>query len=386
MKLIKHTPIAWLQLSHRPLRLAAALAGVGFANVLVFFQLGLSGGLYDSQKRPIQQFNGSLAVIPRRYTNFGEPAGFSRSRLLQVLGFQGVRGVSPLRLGKLQWLNPETQESTQALVMGVDPGNPSLMLPELSAQRSSLQLQGGVLFDKASKTSAGPVTARLEQGQSFNTELNGQRTNVNGLFQLGLTFAADINLITSTSNFQTLFPDRDPDEIQIGVVQLQSGADVNDVQNRLNKVLGPSLQVLTVEELQQREVEHWKRNTSFGLIFGLGVLVGFSVGGIVVYQILYSEVGEHISEYATMKAMGYDDRFVVAIIIQESVILASLAFLPSLIVSALLYRVLMQATGLLVVMSFSRAALVFTMTLLLCSGSGWLATAKLRRLDPADVF
>ena len=386
MKLIKRTPIAWLQLSHRPLRLAAALAGVGFANVLVFFQLGLSGGLYDSQKRPIQQFNGSLAVIPRRYTNFGEPAGFSRSRLLQVLGFQGVRGVSPLRLGKLQWLNPETQESTQALVMGVDPGNPSLMLPELSAQRSSLQLQGGVLFDKASKTSAGPVTARLEQGQSFNTELNGQRTNVNGLFQLGLTFAADINLITSTSNFQTLFPDRDPDEIQIGVVQLQSGADVSDVQKRLNKVLEPSLQVLTVEELQQREVEHWKRNTSFGLIFGLGVLVGFSVGGIVVYQILYSEVGEHISEYATMKAMGYDDRFVVAIIIQESVILASLAFLPSLIVSALLYRVLMQATGLLVVMSFSRAALVFTMTLLLCSGSGWLATAKLRRLDPADVF
>ena len=386
MKLIKRTPIAWLQLSHRPLRLAAALAGVGFANVLVFFQLGLSGGLYDSQKRPIQQFNGSLAVIPRRYTNFGEPAGFSRTRLLQVLGFQGVRGVSPLRLGKLQWLNPETQESTQALVMGVDPGLPALMLPELSAQRSSLQLQGGVLFDKASKTSAGPVTARLEQGQSFNTELNGQRTNVNGLFQLGLTFAADINLITSTSNFQTLFPDRDPDEIQIGVVQLQSGADVSDVQKRLNEVLEPSLQVLTVEELQQREVDHWKRNTSFGLIFGLGVLVGFSVGGIVVYQILYSEVGEHISEYATMKAMGYDDRFVVAIIIQESVILASLAFLPSLIVSALLYRVLMQATGLLVVMSFSRAALVFTTTLLLCSGSGWLATAKLRRLDPADVF
>jgi len=386
VKLIKRTPIAWLQLSHRPLRLAAALAGVGFANVLVFFQLGLSGGLYDSQKRPIQQFHGSLAVIPRRYTNFGEPAGFSRSRLLQVLGFQGVRGVSPLRLGKLQWLNPETQESTQALVMGVDPGNPALMLPELSAQRTSLQLQGGVLFDKASKTSAGPVTARLEQGQSFNTELNGQRTNVNGLFQLGLTFAADINLITSTSNFQTLFPERDPDEIQIGVVQLQSGADASDVQSRLNEVLGPSLQVLTVEELQQREVEHWKRNTSFGLIFGLGVLVGFSVGGIVVYQILYSEVGEHISEYATMKAMGYDDRFVVAIIIQESVILASLAFLPSLIVSALLYRILMQATGLLVVMSFSRAVLVFTTTLLLCSGSGWLATAKLRRLDPADVF
>ncbi|KZR92757.1 hypothetical protein MITS9509_01206 [Synechococcus sp. MIT S9509] len=126
-------------------------------------------GSYDSQKRPIQQFNGSLAVIPRRYTNFGEPAGFPRSRLTQVLGFQGVRGVSPLRLGKLQWLNPKTQESTQALVMGVDPGNPVLKLPELTMQRASLQLQAGVLFDKASKTSAGPVTSSLEQGQSFTT-------------------------------------------------------------------------------------------------------------------------------------------------------------------------------------------------------------------------
>ena len=386
MKLFKRTPIAWLQLSHRPLRLAAALAGVGFANVLVFFQLGLSGGLYDSQKRPIQQLNGSLAVIPRRYTNFGEPAGFPRSRLMQALGFQGVRGVSPLRLGKLQWLNPETQESTQALVMGVDPGNPALKLPELMAQRSSLQLQGGVLFDKASKDSAGPVKTRLEQGQPFITELNGQRSSVNGLFQLGLTFAADINLMTSTSNFQSLFPERNPDEIQIGVIQLESGADPGMVQRRLNDALGPALQVLSVQELQVREVEHWKRNTSFGLIFGLGVLVGFSVGGIVVYQILFSEVGEHISEYATMKAMGYSDHFVVAIIIQESILLASLAFLPSLLVSALLYRLLMQATGLLVMMSFSRAALVFTMTLLLCSGSGWLATSKLRRLDPADVF
>ena len=292
----------------------------------------------------------------------------------------------PTATGQLQWLNPETQASTQALVMGVDPGNPALIPSEIGAQRSSLQLQGGVLFDKASKDSAGPVKTRLEQGQPFTTELNGQRTSVNGLFQQGLTFAADINLITSTSNFQSLFPDRDPDEIQTGVVQLQSDADSSDVQSRLNKVLGPSLQVLSIEELQLREVEHWKRNTSFGLIFGLGVLVGFSVGGIVVYQILYSEVSEHISEYATMKAMGYDDRFVVLIIIQESIILASLAFLPSLIVSALLYRVLMQATGLLVVMSLSRAALMFTMTLLLCSGSGWLATAKLRRLDPADVF
>jgi putative ABC transport system permease protein len=133
-------------------------------------------------------------------------------------------------------------------------------------------------------------------------------------------------------------------------------------------------------------MNHWRRNTSFGLIFNLGVLVGLAVGAIIVYQILYSDVGDHLSEYATMKAMGYSDRFVVSIIMQESLILATLAFAPSVLVSMGLYQLLVRSTGLLVTMSVSRAGLVFALTLVICAASGWLATGKLRRLDPAEVF
>lgn len=380
------TPVAWLQLTHKPMRLLAALAGVGFANVLVFFQMGLSGALYDSQKRPIQQINGQLVLVPRRYTNLGEPLNMPRAQLARALGVQGVKAVTPLYVAKIDWINRDTRQKKQALLFGVNPDNPALRLPVLQEQRTLLQRPNSVFFDRSSKSAAGPVADTLAAGQIYTTELRGQTAQVVGIFNLGLTFAADINLITSSSNLQTFLPELNNDDIQLGVIQLEPGVSVRRVQATLEHFLEPSVQVLTIPQLLDREVAHWRRNTSFGLIFNLGVLVGLAVGAIIVYQILYSDVGDHLGEYATMKAMGYGDGFVVGIILQESLILASLAFVPSVLVSMGLYQVLLRSTGLLVTMTVGRAGLVFALTLVICAASGWLATGKLRRLDPAEVF
>ena len=380
------TPVAWLQLSHRPLRLLAAIAGVSFANVLVFFQLGLSGSLYDSQKRPIDQISGQLVIVPKRYTNLGEPLNFSRAQLVRVRGVQGVADVTPLYIGKADWLNRDTRQSKQALVFGVTPENPALKLPILQQNKALLKQPNTLFFDSASKKAAGSVVQTLATGNSYLTELRGQQAKVVGIFKLGLTFAADINLIMSAANFQTYFPEKSNDDIQLGVIQLSADAKEAQVQATISRFLDPSLQVLTIQQLKEREMSHWQRNTSFGLIFNLGVLVGLAVGAIIVYQILYSDVGDHLSEYATMKAIGYGDNFVVGIILQESLLLATVAFLPSVLLSMLLYQVLVRATGLLVAMTLGRALFVFCLTLVLCSASGWLATGKLRRLDPAEVF
>jgi putative ABC transport system permease protein len=172
----------------------------------------------------------------------------------------------------------------------------------------------------------------------------------------------------------------------MGVIQLDPGVDPQRVKATLESFLDPSIKVYTIAELSAVEVNYWRRNTSFGVIFGLGVLVGLVVGGIIVYQILYSDVSDHLSEYATLKAMGYDDGFVVNIIVQESLILALLAFAPSLLLSLGLYGFLARATSLMVVMTAERAVLVFAFTLVMSGISGWLATGKLRRLDPADIF
>ncbi len=383
---LRRTPLAWRQAIHRPMRLAAAIAGVSFANVLVFFQLGLSGGLYDSQKRPIQQINGELVMVSGRYLYLGEQVNFPRARLTQALGVEGVKAVTPLYLGLSQWLNSDTRQQKQALVFGIAPENPGLRVPELASDPLLLQRGDALLFDVRSKANAGPVAATVRREGSYETELGGVRSVVTGLFSLGLTFAADINLVTSSTNFKNYFPNQSADDIQMGVIQLQPGVDPLRVKATLATFLDPSVKVFTIEELAAAEEAYWRRNSSFGLIFGLGVLVGLVVSGIIVYQILYSDVSDHLAEYATLKAIGYDDGFVVGIILQESLILALLAFAPSLLLSLGLYGFLARSTSLMVVMSTGRAVLVFAFTLGVCGVSGWLATAKLRRLDPADIF
>lgn len=383
---LRRTPLAWRQTSHRPMRLLAAIAGVSFANVLVFFQLGLASGLYASQKRPLQRLNGELVMVSRRYTNLGEPLNLPRSRLMQALGVQGVEAVTPLYIGKTDWLNRDSREKKQALIFGLAPENPALRIPELEADRGKLLRPDGLFFDTLSKEAAGPVAQVVAKDGYYDTELRGKRAVVNGLFTMGLTFAADINLLTSASNFKTWFPDQSNDDIQLGVIQLQPGVSREQVQATLASFLDPSVRVLTLQQLEAVEVDHWRNNTSFGLIFNLGVLVGLIVGAIIVYQILYSDVSDHLPEYATMKAMGYSDRFVVGIIVQESVLLAALAFVPSLVLSIGLYAVLANSTSLLIAMTAQRAVAVFALTLTMAAGSGWLATGKLRRLDPADIF
>ena len=382
----RRTPLAWRQVTHRPMRLVAAIAGVSFANVLVFFQLGLSGGLYDSQKRPIQRINGELVMVSGRYLYLGEQLNFQRARLSQALGVEGVRAVTPLYLGLTEWLNRDNHQQKQALIFGVTPENPGLRIPEIAREPQLLQRSDSLFFDTRSKKNAGPVVDTVKQQGSYETELRGVRAVVTGLFTMGVTFAADINLITSSTNFKNYFPDQNSDLIQMGVIQLEPGVNPLQVKATLESFLDPSVKVMTIPQLAETEVKYWRRNTSFGIIFGLGVLVGLAVGCIIVYQILYSDVSDHLPEYATLKAIGYDDGFVVGIILQEAMILAVLAFWPSLLLSLGLYGFLASSTSLMVQMSTQRAVLVFLFTLAMCSGSGWLATGKLRQLDPADIF
>ena len=51
-RLLGRLPIGWLQLAHRRGRFLAAILGVGFANLLVFMQLGFMGALTSTVGLP----------------------------------------------------------------------------------------------------------------------------------------------------------------------------------------------------------------------------------------------------------------------------------------------------------------------------------------------
>jgi putative ABC transport system permease protein len=218
-------------------------------------------------------------------------------------------------------------------------------------------------------------------------QLSGKEVQVAGVFTLGASFAADGNAITSDSTFLNLFPGRQPNEIDVGMIKLQPNANPEQVKRQLQALLPrQEVIVLTLDEFANREKEYWANSTAIGFIFTLGTVVGFIVGVVIVYQILYSDVADHLPEYATLKAMGYKNKYLMGVLLQQAVILAVLGFIPSLGVSWFVYSLAQSATLLPIRMTTERAITVFILTLIMCMGSGAIALRKLNQADPADIY
>jgi putative ABC transport system permease protein len=386
-KLLQRTPIAWLQLCNNPSKLLIGIAGVSFSNLLMFFQLGLIDSLYASQKKPIERLQADLVMVSSKYSNLGALQNFPRNRLYQVLGVPGVEAVTPLRIGRANWITPASRQAFDIYVYGVNLAQPSLAFAEIDANRSQLQVLGNALFDRNSKKQYGDILSNLGKGRPFAVEVNSKSIRIIDTFSLGATFAAEANLITSESTFLNLFPGIEANQLQLGLIRLKPGASAAAAQAAMANIHGgDQVIVLSKKELAERELNYWKRNSSVGFIFSLGVLVGFVVGSIIVYQILYGDISNSLPQYATLKAMGYRDPFVIGIVIQQSAILAFVGFIPGLLFSCGLYALLASVTKLSVLMTLNRALLVLALTFVMCVGSGSLATRKLVQLDPADVF
>jgi putative ABC transport system permease protein len=114
--------------------------------------------------------------------------------------------------------------------------------------------------------------------------------------------------------------------------------------------------------------------------------MAFIVGTVIVYQVLYSDITEHLSEYATLKAIGYSNWRLSKVVLQEAVILAFIGFLPGFFISSSLYTITRLATGLPMEMSYGRASFVFILANIMCSISALLSLRQVLTTDPADVF
>ena len=114
--------------------------------------------------------------------------------------------------------------------------------------------------------------------------------------------------------------------------------------------------------------------------------MAFVVGVVIVYQVLSTDVNSHMKEYATFKAMGYHNSYLLSVVFEEAIILAFLGFIPGTILPLGLYKLAAMATALQIAMTLSRAVLVLVLTIIMCALSGAIATRKLQSADPADMF
>ena len=383
---LKKTPLAWFQVTRERTRLVIAIAGIAFADMLIFIQMGFEGALFDAAVQPHRNLQADLVLInPQMQTLFSVKA-FPRERLFQTLAHPDVKSVNSIYVATGQWKNPETKSERAILVWGIDPAEPSFKFPEVNNNLKKIQPLQHVLFDQAGRPEYGLQADIFKQTGTFRAELNGKQVKVDGLFTNGASFAADGNVIASDSTFLQLFPSRSANEIEVGLIHLKEGADLETVKASLTKLLPKDVLVGTTEDFAQIERDYWANGTGIGFIFGLGVGVGFIVGIVIVYQILYSDVSEHLPEYATLKAMGYTDNYLLSVLIQEALLLAVLGYLPSVALALGLYQLAFAATMLPITMTTRRAVTVLILTIVMCSMSGAIAMRKLRSADPADIF
>jgi len=382
----RRIPLAWLLLTRQPARLAVALAGIAFAGILMFMQLGFRDGLFDASVTIHKLFDADLVLMsPRTMSSIGM-AGFPRRRLVQALADPAVVGTTPVHWNLMLWRNPETRRTRSILTIGFEPGDPLFTDPSLSQKAHVLNQEGRVLFDELSRPEFGPIGSWFRQGRKVETEVAGKRVRVGGLVALGPSFGADGNMLTSSETFLRLMPNTPPGSIELGLIRLHNGSDPLLVAERLRQKLPDDVEVYTKQGFEEFEKNYWRSSTAIGFIFTLGAAMGFIVGCVIVYQILYSDVSDHLPEYATLMAMGYPLTNLLGVVAREGLLLAVLGYLPAWCAGQGLYALVRHGTKLPVFMNSERSVLVLTLILAMCMGSAAMAMRKLADADPAEIF
>jgi putative ABC transport system permease protein len=387
------TPLAWLQLVREKRRFATAIAGISFAVLLMFMQLGFRSALFDSAARLQNNLHGDIFLISPQYVSMVSLQPFAQRRLYQALSVEGVAAVSPLYLDVARWRNPHTQKLDVILALGIDPQSDLLALGS-TQNRERLKQQDTVLFDGLSREVYGMADMHLDPLQPLYTDVGAagggplRKVHVGGIFSLGASFSYDGHVLMSEANFLRVFRSRAKRGLIVaGAIRLKAGASLQQVLADLKaRIPSSDVRILSRQEFIALEVNHTKDSTPIGFIFGLGAALGFAVGTIIVYQILYADVSDHLVEYATLKAMGYRQWYLIGVVLQSALILAVLGYLPGLAISSVLYRLAATATLLPLMLDNDRIIFVMLLTILMCCISGWLAMRKLKAADPADIF
>jgi putative ABC transport system permease protein len=382
----RRIPLSWLLLARQPARLAVALAGIAFAGILMFMQLGFRDGLFDASVTIHKLFAADLVLLsPRTMSSIGM-ASFPRRRLIQAMADPQVESTTPVHWNLLLWRNPKTRATRSILTLGFEPGDPLLTDPGLTAKAQALSQRGRVLFDERSRPEFGPIAEWFRQGKVVETELAGKRVRVAGLVALGPSFGADGNVLTSRETFLRLMPNTPPGSIELGLIRLAPGANPAAVAARLKRILPADVTIYTKKGFEEFEKNYWRSSTAIGFIFTLGSAMGFVVGCVIVYQILYSDVSDHLPEYATLMAMGYPLPTLLGVVAREGLILAVLGYLPAWLAGLGLYALVRSGTRLPVQMDGQRSLLVFALIFAMCMGSAFMAMRKLADADPAEIF
>lgn len=420
------TPLAWKNLVHNKVRTAIGIAGVGFAVILIFMQMGFHGAIRKTATQIYDALEFDLMLRSPAYLHLTEPGTFPRGRVFQAASLPGVVAARPFYLGLTEWqapyqqnYAPDSERSNQSderidgqwrtiITLGTDPFDPGFKRKDLHELARKLTDPTFVLVDTKSKSEYGPVNQKKFTKQDIGTKtvLGPNLIEIVGLFELGTGMASNGACLTSPDGFVRACPWQSLDDVNFGLIKLRDPDASEEVKRQLRKIYGipepldessglehdaslltnSDVDILTRAEVNEAEEYRWTVETPLGQIFNLGVWVAVFVGVAIVYQVLSTDIDNMMGEYATLKAMGYSNKYLTKVVLQQSVLLAIVGYLPSLMISLVLYRVVENASGMPMAMTAKILGIVLLLAIGICVASGLAALRKLFQADPADLF
>ena len=411
------TPLAWKNLTHNRVRTAIGVAGVGFAVILIFMQMGFKGAIRKTATQIYDSIDFDLLLRSPAYLHLTEPRSFPRSRLHQAASLAEVTHVRPFYLGLSEWQAPVLHGKTLAnasqtaqdragqwrgiITMGTDPNDPVFLNEDIRQAASKLSDARFVIVDDKSKAEYGPARGDKfgDADMGVETSLGPNRVQIVGMFHLGTGMASNGACLTNPEGYVRACPWQSIDEINFGLLKLRDPSSAEVVKKQLQQIYGIPTQANTAAALTNTDVEiltraevnaveeyRWVVDTPLGQIFTLGVWVAVFVGIAIVYQVLSTDIANMMGEYATLKAMGYSNRYLTNVVLQQSVLLALVGYLPSLVVAYCLYWFVERQSGMPMAMTPQIMLTVLLLAIAICVISGMAALRKLYQADPADLF
>jgi putative ABC transport system permease protein len=362
------------------------------AIVLIFTQLGFQNALYDSAVGIPRALDADILIAGPTFKSWADsPPWMNRALLYEAQSVPGVRSVAPLYSAAIQIASPLDGHGLSCYLLAFSPQAPVFLPADIAALTEQLALPDRLIMDRQSRVDFEAIRDAVEaRGESEITVLNATDTLqrigwVTGLFDLGPSFTIDGTMITSDLNYYRL-TSTPLDRVSVGVLRVADGYDIKRVRDQLAETLQGRAQVFLKQDFIDNEIAYYAENTPIGYIFRLGLIVGAFVGIVFISQALHGIVSDNLREYATLRAIGYQQGFFSAVVGFIALVLSVVAYVPSSFLAWGVYALAADASKLPLRMNLPDMAAIFALVLIMAVTATLLAVGKIRKADPVDLF
>jgi putative ABC transport system permease protein len=343
-----------------------AIVGIVFAFVLTTAQSGLLVGWCNTVSAIVRHCDADFWIMAPKTQSFDFPSQISRSNVFLARSVNGVTWAEGLILDWNTWLRSDGREITLQ-ILGLDDscaGGPWIMK---EGKVTDAFLPRAIIVDESFLDLLG--VSRIGD----EVEIWDHKAVVRGICSGIRTFTTNPVAFTSRRTLTGWDPRLTEDSITFVLVRKAPDASQTEVLRRLQESV-PYLQVLTTRQFAIRTIKYWMLTTGAGITVVMIAILGLIVGSVIISQTLYATTLDHITDYATLLALGFAKaRLASVVVIQSSLVFFYLARLSA-------------STPLPLETTPAIFAGLVLLTLLCCVLASFMSVRSIFRLDPVTVF